>query len=106
MVFTLEQLAKTIAERARSGGGKSYTKELLEAGVEQCAKKLGEEAVETALAALSGKPEALIAESADLLYHLLVLLQARGVPLSDVLAELERRTARSGLEEKALRGKG
>lgn len=106
MAFNLEKLAEIIAERARSGAGKSYTKELLDAGVEKCAKKLGEEAVETALAALSGKPEALVAESADLLYHLLVLLQARGVPLSDVLAELERRTARSGLEEKASRGKG
>ncbi len=106
MAFTLEQLAKIIAERARSGAGKSYTKELLDAGVEKCAKKLGEEAVETTLAAVGGKPEALAAESADLLYHLLVLLQARGVPLSDVLAELERRTARSGLEEKASRSKG
>ncbi len=106
MAFTLEQLAKIIAERARSGAGKSYTRELLDAGIERCAKKLGEEAVETTLAALSGKPEALVAESADLLYHLLVLLQARGVPFSDVLAELERRTARSGLEEKASRGKG
>ena len=106
MAFTLEQLAEIVAERARSGAGKSYTKELLDAGVEKCAKKLGEEALETTLAALSGKPAALVAESADLLYHLLVLLQARGVPLSDVLAELERRTARSGLEEKASRGKG
>ena len=106
MAFSLEKLAEIIAERARSGAGKSYTKELLDAGIEKCAKKLGEEAVETTLAALSGKPAALVAESADLLYHLLVLLQARGVPLSDVLAELERRTVRSGLEEKALRGKG
>ena len=106
MAFSLEKLAEIIAERARSGAGKSYTKELLDAGIEKCAKKLGEEAVETTLAAVSGKPEALVAESADLLYHLLVLLQARGVPLSDVLAELERRTVRSGLEEKALRGKG
>jgi len=106
MAFSLEKLAEIIAERARSGAGKSYTKELLDAGIEKCAKKLGEEAVETTLAAVGGKPEALVAESADLLYHLLVLLQARGVPLSDVLAELERRTVRSGLEEKALRGKG
>jgi len=106
MAFSLQQLAEIIAERARSGAGKSYTKELLDAGIEKCAKKLGEEAVETTLAAVGGKPEALVAESADLLYHLLVLLQARGVPLSDVLAELERRTARSGLEEKASRGKG
>jgi phosphoribosyl-ATP pyrophosphohydrolase len=106
MAFSLEKLAEIIAERARSGAGKSYTKELLDAGVEKCAKKLGEEAVETTLAAVGGKPEALVAESADLLYHLLVLLQARGVPLSDALAELGRRAARSGLEEKAARGKG
>ena len=106
MAFTLEQLAEIITERARSGAGKSYTKELLDAGVEKCARKLGEEAVETTLAAVGGKPEALVAETAALLYPLLVLLQARGVPLSDVLAELERRTARSGLEEKASRGKG
>jgi phosphoribosyl-ATP pyrophosphohydrolase len=106
MAFTLEQLAGVIAERARAGGDKSYTRQLLDAGVEKCAKKLGEEAVETSLAALSGKREALVAESADLLYHLLVLLEARGVKLAEVLTELERRTARSGLEEKAARGKG
>lgn len=105
MAFSLEKLAEIIAERARSGTGRSYTKELLDAGIEKCAKKLGEEAVETTLAAVGGKPEALVAESADLLYHLLVLLHARGIPLSDVLAELERRTARSGLEEKASRSK-
>ncbi len=106
MAFTLEQLAKIVAARARAGGEKSYTKQLLDQGVEKCAKKLGEEAVETALAAIAGKPEALVAESADLLYHLVVLLEARGVALADVLAELERRTARSGLEEKASRSKG
>ena len=106
MAFRLEDLAAAIAERARSGGDKSYTRQLLDAGVEKCAKKLGEEAVETSLAALSGKREALVAESADLLYHLLVLLEAREVKLAEVLAELERRTARSGLEEKAARGKG
>ena len=106
MAFTLEQLAGVIAERARSGGDKSYTKQLLDGGVEKCAKKLGEEAIETSLAALSGKRAALVAESADLLYHLLVLLEAREVRLAEVLAELERRTVRSGLDEKAARGKG
>jgi phosphoribosyl-ATP pyrophosphohydrolase len=104
-MFTLEQLAAIIADRARAGGDKSYTRKLLDDGVEKCAKKLGEEAVETSLAALGGKREALVAESADLLYHLLVLLEARGVPLAEVYAELERRTGHSGLEEKAARGK-
>lgn len=103
MNFTLETLAKLIAERARTGGERSYTRKLLDAGPEQAAKKLGEEAVETAIAAVSGDKNALVAESADLLYHLLVLLEARGVALADVYAELERRTARSGIDEKESR---
>jgi phosphoribosyl-ATP pyrophosphohydrolase len=103
--YTLESLAKTIAERARAGGDRSYTRKLLDAGPEQAAKKLGEEAVETAIAAVSGDKNALVAESADLLYHLLVLLEARGVALSDVYAELERRTARSGIDEKESRAR-
>ncbi len=105
MAFTLESLAAIIAERARSGGERSYTKKLLDEGAEKCAKKLGEEAMETALAAVSGEPKALVAESADLLYHLLVVLESRGVALANVYAELERRTARSGLDEKASRRK-
>ena len=103
--FNLENLAAIIAERARAGGDQSYTKKLLDAGIENCAKKLGEEATETVVAALSGDKGALIGESADLLYHLLVVLEARGVKLDEVYAELERRTGRSGLEEKAARGK-
>ncbi len=103
--FTLETLARIIAERAREGGGRSYTRKLLDEGPEKCAKKLGEEAVETALAAVSGDPKALVAESADLLYHLLVVLEARGVALADVYAELEKRTARSGIDEKESRRK-
>jgi phosphoribosyl-ATP pyrophosphohydrolase len=101
--FTLESLAKIIAERARAGGERSHTRKLLDAGVEKCAKKLGEEAVETALAAVSSEKPAVIAESADLLYHLLVVLEARGVSLTDVYAELERRTGHSGIEEKESR---
>jgi phosphoribosyl-ATP pyrophosphohydrolase len=101
--FDLDQLAKIIAERARAGGDKSYTRKLLDEGVQKCAKKLGEEATETVIAALSGDKPALVAESADLLYHLLVVLEARGVKLADVYAELARRTAQSGLEEKASR---
>jgi phosphoribosyl-ATP pyrophosphohydrolase len=104
-IFTLESLAKIIAERARAGGEGSYTRQLLDGGVAKCAKKLGEEATETALAAVSGEDKSLVAESADLLYHLLVLLESRGVALAEVYAELERRTARSGLEEKASRRK-
>lgn len=103
--FTLETLAKIIAERARAGGERSYTRKLLDEGPEKCAKKLGEEAVETAIAAISGDPKALVAESADLLYHLLVVLEARGVALADVYAELEKRTARSGIDEKESRRK-
>jgi phosphoribosyl-ATP pyrophosphohydrolase len=105
MAFTLESLAAIIAERARAGGERSYTRKLLDEGTEKCAKKLGEEAMETALAAISGENKAVVAESADLLYHLLVVLESRGVTLADVYAELERRTARSGLDEKASRRK-
>jgi phosphoribosyl-ATP pyrophosphohydrolase len=101
--FDLRELAATIAERARAGDDKSYTRKLLDEGIEKCAKKLGEEATETVVAALSGDKKAVVAESADLLYHLLVVLEARGVKLEDIYAELGRRTAQSGLEEKAAR---
>jgi phosphoribosyl-ATP pyrophosphohydrolase len=103
--FNLENLAAIIAERARAGGDQSYTRKLLDEGIEKCAKKLGEEATETVVAALSSDKAAVIGESADLLYHLLVVLQARGVKLDEVYAELERRTGQSGLEEKAARRK-
>jgi phosphoribosyl-ATP pyrophosphohydrolase len=101
--FTLESLAKIIAERGQAGGERSYTRKLLEEGPAKAAKKLGEEAVEAAIAAVSGDKTALVAESADLLYHLLVVLESRGVALTDVYAELEKRTARSGLDEKESR---
>ena len=104
--FDLDKLAAVIADRARAGGDKSYTKKLLDDGVQKCAKKLGEEATETVVAALSGDKQAVVSESADLLYHLLVVLESRGVKLADVYAELERRTAQSGLEEKASRKSG
>ena len=103
--FNLENLAAIIAARAQTGGERSYTRTLIDEGIEKCAKKLGEEATETVVAALSSDRGALIGESADLLYHLLVVLEARGVKLDEVYAELERRTGRSGLEEKAARGK-
>src|SRR4051794_6322519 len=101
--FTIHDLAATIDARAASAGEASYTRKLLDKGPEHCAKKLGEEAVETAIAAIGNDRDHLIAESADLLFHLLVLLKSRGVALQDVEAELARRTTISGLEEKAAR---
>ncbi|RTL98234.1 phosphoribosyl-ATP diphosphatase [Ancylobacter aquaticus] len=103
---TLEDLAAIVAARAAAEGEASYTRTLIAKGVAKCAQKLGEEAVETALAAVSTDTKAVISETADLLYHLAVLLQARGVSLDDVYAELGRRTTQSGLEEKASRPKG
>ena len=104
--FTIHDLAKTIDARAASGGDGSYTKKLLEKGPAHCAKKLGEEAVETALAAVTEDREHLIGETADLLYHLLVVLAARGIKLAEVEAMLAARTAYSGLDEKAARKGG
>jgi phosphoribosyl-ATP pyrophosphohydrolase len=105
--FTLADLARIVSTRARAKDtASSYTAKLLADGVERCAKKFGEESVEAALAAVGGDRKALTAEAADVLYHLLVLLQAAGVKLSAVMAELEKRTAQSGLAEKASRKKG
>lgn len=103
---TLARLAATIASKRKSGAGQSYTRQLLDAGVERCAKKFGEEAVETVIAAVTGDAAQLKAEAADTLYHLLVLLEARHVRLSDVFAELESRVGTSGLDEKAARTEG
>jgi phosphoribosyl-ATP pyrophosphohydrolase len=99
----LERLADTVGERAGAAPDSSYTAKLLSQGTEKCAKKVGEEAVETALAAMSGDREHLVSETADLLYHLLVLLQGSGIPLSAVMSELEGRMDRGGLSEKAAR---
>jgi len=104
--ISLEQLAETIAKRARSGDPSSYTAKLVRDGVAACAKKLGEEAVEAALAAVQGDADGLTSEAADVLYHLLVLLEASGVPFSAVKAELGRRTGQTGLAEKAARPRG
>ena len=101
--FTLRDLEKRVHERAKASAHASYTRRLLDQGVAHCAKKLGEEAVETALAAVNEDRDALIGEAADLLYHLLVVLQSRGVALAEVEAALARRMASSGLEEKASR---
>jgi phosphoribosyl-ATP pyrophosphohydrolase len=101
--FTLDDLAGIVAERAAAPASESYTAKLLADGPSKAAKKLGEEAVEAAIAAVQGDRENLTAEAADVLYHLLVVLQGADIPLDDVMAELERRTAQSGLAEKAAR---
>lgn len=101
--LTIEDLAKIVAERRGADPDTSYTARLLSRGVGQCAKKLGEEAVETVIAALSGDREQLTAETADLIYHLAVLLEAAGGDIEDVHAELGRRHGVSGLAEKASR---
>lgn len=103
MAFTLDDLDAIVAARAHADAGASYTRSLIEAGPARCAKKLGEEGVEAALATASGTKVELAAEAADVLYHLLVALKARDVALADVMAELERRTAQSGHAEKASR---
>ena len=100
---TLEKLADLIRARRAAAGDKSYTRQLLDGGPERCAKKLGEEAVETVIAAMSQSDDALKGEAADLLYHLLVLLEVRDVALADVLAVLDKRMGISGLDEKAAR---
>jgi phosphoribosyl-ATP pyrophosphohydrolase len=102
-MFTLDDLARTIAERAEAGAATSYTSGLLAKGPAHCAKKFGEEAVELVIAAAAQDEAAVRAEAADVLYHLLVVLKSRDVALPEVIGELERRTRQSGLEEKASR---
>lgn len=104
--FTLADLERLIAGRASATDGSSYTASLVAKGQTKAAQKLGEEAVETVIAAVSGDRAGVISESADLLYHLLVVWKIAGVPLNDVLEELRRRTTQTGLEEKAGRAKG
>jgi phosphoribosyl-ATP pyrophosphohydrolase len=106
MTFTLHDLEKRVGERAAAGADVSYTRKLLDKGVAQCAKKFGEEAIEAVLAATGESRERMISESADVLYHLLVVLKARDVSLAEIEAELERRTTQSGLDEKASRKGG
>jgi phosphoribosyl-ATP pyrophosphohydrolase len=100
---TLARLAATISTRRAATASASYTKSLLDKGPAACAKKLGEEAVETVIAGVSESDEKLCAEAADLVYHLLVLLEARNVAFSAVLSELDSRTSKSGHTEKASR---
>ena len=103
--MTLDDLARTIAARASADPSESWTAKLLAKGPEKCAEKFGEEAVEAIIEATRGDRARLTAEAADVLFHLLVMLQSRGVALSDVMAELERREGTSGLAEKAARPK-
>ena len=103
--FTLQDLAARVKDRAQASAETSYTRKLLDKGIAHCAKKMGEEAIEVALAAVHEDRERLVAEAADLLYHLVVVLEARGVALTEVEAALAQRTAQSGLEEKAARSR-
>ncbi|MDB5570877.1 MAG: phosphoribosyl-ATP diphosphatase [Hyphomicrobiales bacterium] len=101
--FGLSDLDSIISERSAADASTSYTKSLLDSGVERAAKKFGEEAFEMVIAAIQGDKAALAAEAADVLFHFLVLLRASEVPLVDVMAVLGGRTAQSGLAEKAAR---
>jgi phosphoribosyl-ATP pyrophosphohydrolase len=103
MSFSLDDLDRRIAARAGASPEESYTAKLLADGPDRCARKFGEEAVELIVSAVAADRAGTTAEAADVLYHLLVLLKAADVPLGAVMAELERRTAQSGLEEKASR---
>jgi phosphoribosyl-ATP pyrophosphohydrolase len=99
----LNDLAATIAERAKADPDSSWTAKLLAKGPEKCAEKFGEEASEAVIEAVNGDRENLTYEAADVLFHLLVMLEARDVALDDVLAELARRQGVSGIAEKAAR---
>ena len=104
--MTLDDLARTIAARASADPSESWTAKLLAKGPEKCAEKFGEEAVEAIIEAARGDRARLTSEAADVLFHLLVMLQSRDVALSDVMAELGRRQGVSGLAEKSSRSKG
>ncbi|CAN7171730.1 phosphoribosyl-ATP diphosphatase [Pararhizobium sp. LjRoot235] len=101
--FSLSSLEAIVADRAKASPEQSWTAKLVAHGQTKAAKKLGEEAVETVIAAISNDRANLVAESADLLYHLMVVLKIADIPLQDVMSELERRTRQSGLQEKASR---
>ena len=103
MANTLDQLESTIRSRIGADPSTSYVASLFAKGMPKIAQKLGEEAVETVIAAMAGDPKQLVGEAADLLFHLTVLLAAADVPIADVMAELERREGVSGLAEKAAR---
>ncbi|NNE49904.1 MAG: phosphoribosyl-ATP diphosphatase [Altererythrobacter sp.] len=100
---TLNRLEQVIAERKNTSPDSSYVAKLNAAGIEKMAQKLGEEATEAVIASLSGSREELVGEAADVIFHLLVLLQARRITLDEVITELDRREGTSGLDEKASR---
>ncbi|HUD30344.1 MAG TPA: phosphoribosyl-ATP diphosphatase [Novosphingobium sp.] len=100
---TLARLEATIAERRSADPDSSYVAKLNARGLGKIAQKLGEEATETVIAALTEDDKALVGEAADLVFHLMVLLSAKGVPFAEVLAELDRREGVSGIAEKAAR---
>lgn len=101
--MTLDDLAAVIADRAKADPDSSWTAKLLAKGPEKCAEKFGEEAIEAIIEAVKDDKARLTSEAADVLFHLLVMLQSRGVPLSDVMDELARRQGTSGIAEKAAR---
>ena len=98
--FSLADLEQIVARRASASPDESWTAKLVAAGPGKAAQKLGEEAVEAAIAAATKDRQGLVLESADMLYHLLVVLHIGGVSISDVMEELQRRTAQSGISEK------
>ena len=104
--FTIHDLELRLKDRAAASADVSYTRKLLDRGIAHCAKKLGDDAIETALAAVGEDRERLAEEAADLIYHLLVVLNARGITLAEVEAVLAERTRQSGLDEKASRTRG
>lgn len=103
--MTLDELSQIIATRAAADPSDSWTAKLLAQGPERAAEKFGEEAIEAIIEAVKGDRAALTCEAADVVFHLLVMLHARDVPIADVMAELTRRTGQSGLDEKAARSK-
>ena len=103
MTFSLEDLNERVAQRSSASPDESYTARLLRDGVDRCARKFGEEAVELIVSAVSRDKQGLTSEAADVIYHLLVLLRSADISLDEVMGELERRTAQSGLQEKASR---
>lgn len=102
---TLTRLEATIAERRKADPDTSYVAQLTHRGLPVMARKLGEEAVEACVAALSGSREELVGEAADLFFHLMVLLAEKDVTLADVMTELDRREGVSGIDEKNSRSK-
>ena len=102
-MFALDDLEAIIEERSHAGADQSYSASMLAKGINKCAEKFGEEAVEAIIAAVANNRQELTNEAADVLYHLLILLNAANIPLSDVLKELQRRTGQSGHQEKASR---